>query len=118
MRVCILFVFILIASCQQPYKQGERIYQTQCANCHMSDGSGLNDLIPPLTKMSILDLGDELTCIIINGKEENDLLTMPPQKGLTEAELNNLLNYIRYTYTPSAPALKISELRDQMESCD
>ena len=32
----------------RPYKKGEALYKTHCANCHMPDGTGLEGNIPPL----------------------------------------------------------------------
>ena len=116
MRTVSLLIVIFLVSCQPTYKQGERIYLARCADCHMRDGSGLNDLVPGLHKAAIDKLGPDLPCLIVNGLA-NDLLPMPGQKDMNEVEIANLVNYLRQTFATSTEELTLPELRSQLTQC-
>ena len=89
---------ICIFSCQHPFVQGERIYEIRCANCHMSDGSGLEQAIPGLNNMQDQFLELDVACIIRKGKPKGRYMAMPSNEDLTEAEITNLINFLRHEF--------------------
>ncbi len=98
--------FGLIHGCQSPFAQGQELYISACANCHMDDGSGLEGLIPPLNGSNLIISQPELLpCIVrmgmegpilVNGVVYNQVMT--PVSGLNDVELANVLNYIQYEW--------------------
>ena len=111
------------SGCQQnPYPQGEWLYQNRCANCHMEDGSGLGAQIPALSSSALLS-GDHAAaiCLIYNGRvaaqTKAGQLEMPGNKDLTPAELANLVNYINSQWHPDVQALKSSDIERWMNEC-
>jgi cytochrome c551 len=46
---------------------GQRLYETHCANCHGKDGKGLSNLYPPLLNADYMKNREAAICIIKNG---------------------------------------------------
>ena len=119
----LLFAFGLlsISSCDDTYSQGQRIYTALCANCHMDDGSGLNQLIPPL-KGSLYLTGQKqgLVCVIRQGFRADSLgLTlkyMPAHPKMTDVEMTNLVNYLSASFG-NQKHWQLKEVKTQLQSC-
>ncbi len=118
--------FALMGSCTyQPYEQGRQLYLRQCASCHMDDGSGLEQLIPPLRQSHfLLKSGAELACLIRLGTKDSLLLNgkwfygdMPANDKLNTTEITNILNYLRHAWGHEAAALKEGDVRQALENC-
>lgn len=93
----------LIANCGRP-SQGERIYRDACNSCHMEDGNGLAQLIPPFQSTAFETDRKRLVCAVITGI--NDTVQghfMPRFKTLNDADLSNVLNYIRSIKARTSP---------------
>ncbi len=122
-----LFSFsLLIFSCQtNPYHDGEALYKTQCANCHMDSGEGLSALIPTLAKSDYLTKHrDQIPCIIWHGL--NDTITvngkiyaeqMPPNVALTEVDITNILNFVNTSWGNQNPLYTLEEVKHLLEQC-
>ena len=110
-----------ISSCDDTYSQGQRIYTALCANCHMDDGSGLNQLIPPL-KGSLYLTGQKqgLVCVIRQGFRADSLgLTlkyMPAHPKMTDVEMTNLVNYLSTSFG-NQKHWQLKEVKTQLQSC-
>ena len=86
----------------QLYTNGRQLYARYCQNCHMEDGQGLGQLIPPLAKsdylLSDLDRAARLIKygqkgpIVVNGKSYNQ--PMPANPRMTNQEIQMLLTYV------------------------
>jgi len=116
----------IIISCQQnPYKEGERLYDAYCGNCHMPDGKGLKSLCPPLAQSDYLAQNQTLIpciitqgiegSIIVNGKEYNQ--PMEGIKGLTAVQITNIINYINHAWGNDAGYTKIQEVEAALQKC-
>ncbi len=134
LKVKVCFLFLLIAclsmqlmSCQEnPFIQGEIMYENFCATCHMEDGKGLKGLIPPLANSDWLKNNqDILACsirkgindpIVVNGKTYE--LPMAGVTALTEFELANVINYINQAWGNDYGFVQINEVRDQLDACN
>lgn len=100
--VLFLFLLVSIRSCSLPPKKGLTVYTQYCASCHLDDGQGFRNLIPPLTDAIFLqDHIDEFICIvgygvdeefIINGVKFN--LPMAGIEELTPTQIANVANYV------------------------
>ena len=105
---------------QNPYQQGQVLYEFHCAGCHSSDGSGLAKLIPALDSATLnLDDPAKLICLIKNGIPMDSLTRqqMPPNKQLSETELTNLLNYLGWVYTSKKQTITISQSQQMYDAC-
>ncbi|MBK9253879.1 MAG: cytochrome c [Saprospiraceae bacterium] len=120
----VLFSAILISACNEsPYMQGKYLYERNCMNCHMPDGSGLSALIPPLKNSLKLGTGYAV-CIIINGNTDtifsNDsylVKEMPAFKNLSSTELTNIVNYINHSFAVDFKESNIKEVQKTIENC-
>jgi mono/diheme cytochrome c family protein len=107
------------------YQEGQQLYQRHCANCHMDDGSGLGELIPPLAKADLLKALDiKAACIVrhglegpiqVNGIEYNN--PMPSNKQLSEIEITNLLNFIHNAWGNQRAFIKLTEVQAALKDC-
>ncbi len=114
-----------IACQQNTFKEGERLYKTNCANCHMDDGVGLNALIPPLAGSDYLTKHrDRLPCIlrhgltdtiVVNGKRYAE--NMPGVPALTEAQVANLLNFINNSWGNQNGVFRLDEVKAALAKC-
>ncbi len=129
--IVLLFLFAgwwaaLNSGCGAPsYKQGENLYRTYCANCHMEDGSGLAQLIPPLASSDWLrDNQDTLPCIIYHGMSGPIIVNgiefdgqMPSNKQLTPVLINNIINYINHAWGNDFGQADIRHTEAALEKC-
>ncbi len=125
-----LFLFslgVFLYSCQDnPYQQGQILYQNFCANCHMDDGSGLAGNIPPLAQADyVRENQDKLACIIrygmegeivVNGTSYNNPMEGIPQ--LTEFEIANVINYINHAWGNDYGYVPMQDIRAALEDCE
>jgi mono/diheme cytochrome c family protein len=111
----------LLTGCQQnPYSQGEIIYQYYCGNCHMEDFSGLGKLIPPLdsSRLTISD-PQKLVCLIRNGKPVNPETgqAMPANPSLNEVELANLINFLGAKCGLKFQTVQVDQVKKMLAGC-
>ena len=128
MKNSILLILIAFSTiyCQNNiYAQGERIYNTYCANCHGDDGNGLKNLYPPLNNSDYYkDHQDKVACIVLNGFEDeikvNGKDYMMPMAGfsnLTDIDLTNLINYINNAWDNNLPEVTVPQVKKYLEQC-
>lgn len=122
----VLMLILWLGGCEQnTFQEGERLYKTHCANCHMDDGVGLSALIPPLAGSDYLAAHrDQLPCvlrygladtIVVNGKTYAE--NMPGVPTLSEIHLTNLLNYINNSWGNQNGVYRLEEVRALLEKC-
>jgi cytochrome c551 len=128
----LLFAF-LGANCQSsssestPYPQGATLYKKVCGQCHMDDGSGLGDNIPPLQGSEYMTtLRDQIPCIVrrglkgeikVAGKTYNQ--EMPPSiVPLNDIEIANIMNYLNHRWGDGKTFIQVSEVKKLLEACE
>jgi mono/diheme cytochrome c family protein len=87
---------------------GEQVYADQCAACHMEDGTGDNDLYPPLDANAFVT-GDPRPVIeiVLHGGG-----AMPPFDDLlTDEEIAGVVTYIRNAWTNDAPPVNEQDVQ-------
>jgi mono/diheme cytochrome c family protein len=94
-------------------KAGENLYIKHCLQCHQKDGSGVPNMFPPILKSDWVT-GDKIKLInvLLKGlrgdiEVSGDLYSqvMPKQDYLTNAEIAQILTYIRQNFGNDASAI-------------
>lgn len=94
------------------------LYNTYCSACHQQDGMGDQARFPPLSQSEWV-IGDKeiLIGIILNGQEgEMQVLdrmynnVMPKHDFLTDAQIANILSYIRTNFNNNASKITAQEV--------
>lgn len=121
----LLFNFLFFSCQTNPYREGERLYKRNCANCHMDNGEGLNALIPPLAGADYLAKNREkLPClvkyglkdsIVVNGKVYTE--QMPGVETLSDIHITNVLNYINNSWGNRAEPYRLDEVQQLLKDC-
>lgn len=126
-----LAVFLLtgmvIGGCEnrRSYPQGESLYKTHCASCHIDDGLGLRGVIPPLAGSDFLARDPAYTaCIIrnglqgeitVNGMTYKEPMAAIPQ--LSDFQIANIINYINSAWGNELGYVSVPEIRKRLEEC-
>ena len=133
-KIAILGLIIVSISCnsreeitrQQYVVEGMNLYQTNCANCHQVDGSGLKDLYPPLAKTDLWQRVkmSELVCIIKNGQKDSILVNgkpfnayMPANPKLQALDIAELVTYMREKWSPNKTMFSLDSARFALKNC-
>jgi mono/diheme cytochrome c family protein len=124
--IFLLFVLGMWSACNTNiYKQGEWLYNTNCANCHMEDGTGLGTNIPPLAGADYLEAHrNQLACIIRYGIKDTIIVNgkiyhqaMAGHANLTETEITNVINYIHQAWDNELTPISLVEVTEQLKNC-
>ncbi|MCW1884204.1 ThuA domain-containing protein [Luteolibacter flavescens] len=99
--------------------RGEAIYARTCAACHQSNGAGVDTAFPPLDASQIAtgDTAASIRIILhgltgpveIPGKPVVNSL-MPPVAGLNDADIADVLTYVRHSWTNDAAPVRVDEV--------
>lgn len=124
----LLALLFLATACQDTssYREGARLYKTNCANCHMDDGVGLGALIPPIAGADYLRTHrDKLPCILKYGLKDSIRVNgqlyaeaMPGVPTLSAIQITNILNYINHNWGNDNPVYRLDEVQALLESCE
>jgi mono/diheme cytochrome c family protein len=107
---------------KSPYRlsmdSGKKVYTLHCMSCHQPDGAGNSNVNPPLNCKQVTGDKNKLIDIVIKGSsahaEINGIVysnVMPPNSGLTDQEIADVLTYIRNSFGNKTSAVKISEVK-------
>ena len=133
-KIAVLGLLVLLVSCesreeitrQQYVVEGMNLYQTNCANCHQVDGSGLKDLYPPLAKTDLWQRVkmSELACMIKNGQKDSILVNgkpfnayMPANPKLQALDIAELVTYMREKWSPNKTMFSLDSARFALKNC-
>jgi len=98
---------------------GKTVYTNTCLPCHMADGGGVPKMNPPLITTPFV-LGDKskLIGIVLNGFSEDIEINgerysniMPPQIQLTDAQVADVLTYVRNSFGNKVSAVTVAEVK-------
>lgn len=89
---------------------GQIVYNSNCKACHQANGEGVPNSFPPLAKSDFLmkDRNRAIQVILhglegeitVNGAKFNSVM---PALGLKDADIANVLNYVRNSWGNAAP---------------
>ena len=123
--LAVITILSLLSCRQKPYQQGKILYENFCSNCHMTDGTGLQNLIPPLNNPEYLrNHIPKIACTIRNGTEgvttingqefDND---MRPILNLNDVEITNIINYLLHTWGETNHYVSNDQVKEYLNSC-
>ncbi|MFN0015503.1 MAG: c-type cytochrome [Saprospiraceae bacterium] len=125
--VSLTCIALLLARCEpNTYREGERLYQIRCANCHLDEGQGLGALIPPLAGAGdYLRLNrDKLPCILKYGLTDTITVkgikyaeSMPGVPELSAIQITNILNFVNTSWGNQQPVFQLDEVRRMLDNC-
>jgi mono/diheme cytochrome c family protein len=117
-----LLFFVFAAKAQSVDKaileNGKAVYEQHCLVCHQADGSGVQNLNPPLIKTKWV-LGDKSTLIgiILKGLDEEIEVdgeiyhnVMPGLDYISDKEIADVLTYVRNSFTNKASPVSEAEV--------
>ncbi len=107
---------------KSPYRlsmdSGKKVYTLHCMSCHQQDGAGTPNVNPPLNGKQVTGDKNKLIGILIKGSsahtEINGIVysnVMPPNSGLNDQEIADVLTYIRNSFGNKTSAVKVSEVK-------
>ena len=97
---------------------GEKAYKTYCSTCHQGDGKGDGDRFPSLNGSEWV-VGDKnrLINVVLNGLEGPITVkgksfngTMPKHDFLSDADIAQILTYIRLNFNNNSSAVREKEV--------
>jgi mono/diheme cytochrome c family protein len=103
---------------------GQRLYGVHCLSCHQSDGGGVPNMQPAIAGGSWVQ-GDAraLALFVMSGgfdsgsrKESDSGNVMPPFRQLTDADLAEILSYIRQRFGNGASAVSAADVAEARRS--
>lgn len=103
----------------QSISAGKRVYAANCLACHQAEGQGIEGAFPPLARSDYL-MDDKVRSIrviteglsgpiTVNGKEYNGVM---PAVKLTDAQVANVLNYVRNSWGNSGDVITPEEVKN------
>ncbi len=97
---------------------GKVVYAGLCQVCHQADGLGVSNLNPPLTGTQVTGEKTKLITIVIRGvathqeiEGQNYPNVMPANPDMKDAEVADVLTYIRNSFGNKATSVKASEVK-------
>lgn len=127
-----LIICIFLSACtedevkyQRYYADGSQVYQVHCQNCHMKDGSGLANVIPPLTDSTFLrENRKDLACYIVYGLADTIVVNgityqtpMPAEKHLAAIDIAKVLTYITNSFGNKQGIYDVKEVEKNINNC-
>lgn len=118
--VLICLVMLPQACGKTEHLQGHNLYDQHCANCHMENGEGLRQLIPPLAGADFLQQNPGAVVrgirrgmngpLVVNGTTYNQ--AMPGNKDLSEFQIVNIVNYINQAWGNDYGRITVVQTRE------
>lgn len=111
---------VIQPSIKASLERGKTVYLQRCMACHQADGGGVPRLNPPLDAASKVKGNDKLYLVrvIIKGMTERVELdgeyydnNMSANPDLTDAQIADVLTYIRNSWSNKASAVTAAEVK-------
>lgn len=98
--------------------KGKRVYEANCASCHLADGAGVPRAFPPLAKSDFL-MKDKTRSIqivlkglsgkiVVNGKEFNGVM---PAVVMDDEKIASVLTYVRNSFGNSGEIVSKDDVK-------
>src|SRR5882724_11617849 len=111
------------AELQASIGRGKTVYQQTCLPCHQTDGTGVQNLAPPLVKTGFV-LGDKIRMIniVLKGLKGVEIdgnsyeNPMPSFAILDDKHIADVLTYVRNNFGNKAGSVKVEEVEKTRKS--
>lgn len=109
---------------KQYWVQGRALYKENCMGCHLNDGNGMAQLIPPLAGADFLKDEAAVICVIrhgqqgpvqVNGVEFNG--NMPANPQLRPLEIAEIATYILNSWGNKGSFVTVQDVEKALEIC-
>lgn len=110
---------VFVKASDEQLKRGAAVYARTCIACHQPTGLGLPPVFPPLANAPIVAGNPELPVkfilqglmgpITVNGMTYNSM--MPPVAGLSDADIADVLTYVRQSFGNKANAVTADQVK-------
>jgi mono/diheme cytochrome c family protein len=99
--------------------RGKAVYTAHCLACHQADGSGVPNMNPPLSRTKWV-MGSKAVLVhqVLYGSSNKVEIdgdrfhnTMPPIPSLTDAEIADVLTYVRNSFKNKYSPVTIAEVK-------
>lgn len=105
--------------------QGQQLYKTHCSNCHQTDGTGLGQLIPPLSQSDyMLNNQSRTFCVIKYGINKEIVVNgviynqpMPANTNLTNIEIAQIATYLYNSWGHEQGYIPVKEVANNINKC-
>ena len=104
---------------EQQLAMGEKLYQVNCAACHLADGKGVAGVFPPVAGSDFIAKSPEKAIgsvvnglsgeITVNGVKYNSVM---PRQALTDAETAAVLNFVYSTMNGSDTRVTAEQVKE------
>jgi mono/diheme cytochrome c family protein len=111
---------VFVKASDEQMKRGAAVYARTCIACHQPTGLGLPPVFPPLANAPIVAGNPELPVkfilqglmgpITVNGMTYNSM--MPPVAGVSDADIADVLTYVRQSFGNQANAVTADQVKD------
>lgn len=110
---------------EQMIINGGELYVQHCANCHQENGSGLNNLYPPIADSDYLKNKEAVICMIRYGASGNMVVNgitynqaMPANRKLYDLDIASIVTYIYNEWGDESVATSTDEITKVLENCE
>ena len=110
---------VAISGNDNAMKVGKKVFESQCNACHVSDGSGIRNMIPALANNPQINAEDpsSLLNVVLNGSEGPFTHANPTSAGmpdfawkLSDSNIADVMTYIRNSWGNAAPAISANDV--------
>ena len=118
---------LCLLNCEpNPYREGGRLFQVHCSNCHLDDGKGLGALIPPLAGATdyLAANRERLPCFLKYGLTDTIVVrgtvyaeAMPGVPVLSAIQITNILNFVNHSWGNQLPPFRLDEVQRLLSEC-
>lgn len=129
--LAVLFLFFQTACQSQEelkrekyFVEGYQLYTEHCANCHQTDGKGLEALYPPINGSDYLKNKEKVICLIrygqsgpitVNGRRFSR--PMPANPQLTDIDVAAITTYIYNKWGGETVITDVKEASKILDAC-
>lgn len=106
------------------FVEGYQLYTEHCANCHQTDGKGLEALYPPINGSDYLKNKEKVICLIRYGQNEAIVVNgrkfhrpMPPNPQLTDIDIAEITTFIYNKWGGETLITDVKETSKILDTC-
>ncbi|RRB07524.1 c-type cytochrome [Larkinella rosea] len=106
------------------FVEGYQLYTEHCANCHQTDGKGLEALYPPISGSDYLKNKEQIICLIRYGQNEPIVVNgrsfhrpMPANPQLTDIDVAEITTFLYNKWGGESVITDVKEVSKILDTC-